>query len=273
MRMSAVWLPKLFELDASYPKRVNILVDRFDASFVPEGEIRIVVLWEPHGRFISKVMEYPDFYDYVFTYHKFVLDNNPKARFFLATTIFVDINRKNEKRFSVSTVVGHKTATAYQGYKMRHELWFKRERITIPTEFYLSGGWRWTKPTIPTIYGEIQTEGERRLGDIKDIVFDSMFHIAIENVHTENYHTEKLVDCFLKRSVPIYMRAKNIGDFFNADGIIQVDNVEQAIEACNSLTEKDYYSRVDAMEDNYNRSLKYIDSNKMLTDRVLEVLE
>lgn len=273
MILNGVWLPANYELDFEYPKRVEILVDQFKLEPVPENEIRIIHIWEPTGFLISDVMKYLDFYTYVLTYHEMIVQNNPKARFFICVTCFVDPNIPHEKKFAVGTVVGHKRDKIFPGYPMRHDLWFKRHQITIPREFYLSGKTRWTEPVIPTVYGNITVEGELTVGQNKDHVFDTMFHIAIENIFMKYWFTEKILDCFLTRTVPIYIGAEAIGEFFNLDGIIRVATVDQAIEVCNKLTPEDYYSRTEAIEDNYRRALPYKDPNRMIAEKVLEILK
>lgn len=46
------------------------------------------------------------------------------------------------------------------------------------------------------------------------------FNIAIENCQQDNYFTEKLIDCFVTRTVPLYWGCPNISDFFNPAGMI-----------------------------------------------------
>jgi hypothetical protein len=79
---------------------------------------------------------------------------------------------------------------------------------------------------------------------------DYMFSVAIENM--DNWFTEKLLDCFLTGTVPIFYGTSNIGKWFNLDGIIILKD-EFDIE---SLTEEMYYSKMDAIKDNYERALK-----------------
>lgn len=272
MKLHGSWLDAVYELDVSYPKRVDIIIDQFKYSAPEEDEIRIVVIWEPDGRIISPVMQYLDFYTHVFTYHQFVLDNNPKAHMFLGVTMFTDPSIQHDKNMGVSTVVGHKTGLTFPGYNMRHKLWFRQEEITIPKEFYLSGGNHFKGDKIKTHYGDITTAGQKRLDGVKDEVFNTMFHIAIENAHMNNFFTEKICDCFLTKTIPIYIGAKNIGDYFNDDGIISVNNVDEIIAVCNTLTKEDYFSMSGAVEENYKKALEYVDYNKMLTKKVLEVL-
>lgn len=79
---------------------------------------------------------------------------------------------------------------------------------------------------------------------------DYMFSVAIENM--DNWFTEKLLDCFLTGTVPIFYGTPNIGKWFNLDGIILLED-EFDIE---ELNEEMYYSRMDAIKDNFERALK-----------------
>lgn len=272
IKLNCCWRESEYELDADYPQQVVVWIDKLPKSPIPDGEKRIVVMWEPLGLSASSVINNQDKYDYVLTYRDEVLRDNPKARFFLGVTVFQREECYSQKGFCVSTVVGHKVNNNMPGYNMRHELWFKKDRINMDTMFYLSGEHRCPSSRIKTAYGDIEVKGELRLGMAKDVVFRCMFHIAIENKFFDNWFTEKIVDCFMGKTVPIYIGAKNIGRFFNEKGIIQVQSVDEAIGACNSLTEDDYYSRAGAINDNFERSQKYLYYDKMLIEKVLEVL-
>ena len=86
-----------------------------------------------------------------------------------------------------------------------------------------------------------------------------MFSIAIENDSYETYFTEKIIDCFLTGTVPIYMGASDIGDLFNINGIIQLEDIRKKDNEYNFdiLTTKLYASMKEAIKDNYERSLQY----------------
>ena len=84
------------------------------------------------------------------------------------------------------------------------------------------------------------------------------FQIVVENDIRPFYFTEKIMDCFASMTIPVYLGAPKIGDFFNADGIITIQKdtpVESIIRQC---TESEYIRRLDAVRDNYKRSLKYL---------------
>ena len=47
-----------------------------------------------------------------------------------------------------------------------------------------------------------------------------MFSIAIENATYDTYFTEKIIDCFATKTIPIYKGTKKVTNFFNKNGII-----------------------------------------------------
>lgn len=53
---------------------------------------------------------------------------------------------------------------------------------------------------------------------------DYCFSFTMENATYSNMFTEKITDCFVTGTIPIYYGIKNIGDFFNIDGIIVLDD-------------------------------------------------
>lgn len=82
---------------------------------------------------------------------------------------------------------------------------------------------------------------------------DYMFSIAIENGIYETDFTEKILDCFATGTVPIYLGAPNIGEYFNEDGIIMLtENFK-----ISDLSEDLYYSKMDAIVDNLERVKNY----------------
>ena len=96
--------------------------------------------------------------------------------------------------------------------------------------------------------------------DSKDIALNEYrYNIAIENDIKPYYFTEKLLDCFASKTVPIYMGATEIEKWFNMDGIIRLnlndlDDIDKILKKCN---ENDYKERKEAIEDNYDRVKKF----------------
>lgn len=89
--------------------------------------------------------------------------------------------------------------------------------------------------------------GFRYLTNVIDGLKDYCFSIAMENATYPNMITEKLTNCFATGTIPIYYGIKNIGDFFNSDGIITL-NDDFKIE---DLSFDLYYSKMLAVEQNF----------------------
>jgi hypothetical protein len=76
---------------------------------------------------------------------------------------------------------------------------------------------------------------------------DYFFSIAMENGTYPLMYSEKITDCFACGTIPIYYGTNMIGDVFNADGIITLDDSFNI----NELTPELYYSKIDAVNENY----------------------
>lgn len=87
----------------------------------------------------------------------------------------------------------------------------------------------------------------------EDALADYMFSVTIENTQYETYWTEKILDCFACGTIPIYHGAPDLGNYFNMDGIIILDDNFDV----KNLTSDLYLSKEDAIIDNYERAMKY----------------
>lgn len=259
-------------VDIDTDKEVDVYIDQTPpVEFVPKGAIRIMILEEPKRSSISVfAQKHPETYTHLLTYYDDILATNPKAKLFLPMTTWVRNYVSPQKTFSVSTVVGGKYDPVMPGYAIRHNLWHNKERITIPRQFYLSGKAKWRHIFIP--WRDIDYTGQLVLGISKEPMFDSMFHIAIENCSIKNMFSEKILDCFQSRTIPIYWGCLNIEDFFNINGIFVAHNLEEIISICNTLTPDIYNSKLAVMEDNYKRSMSWLDSQEQIKIAVLKIL-
>lgn len=96
-----------------------------------------------------------------------------------------------------------------------------------------------------------------------DALRDYRFSVVIENDVSNNYFTEKINDCFLTGTVPIYYGCPNIGDFFNTDGIITFKDHQELLQILDNLTEDDYINRIVAIRDNHERAKQMPLTNDM----------
>lgn len=101
------------------------------------------------------------------------------------------------------------------------------------------------------------------------------YSIVIENGSSPYYFTEKILDCFASMTIPIYLGATRIDDFFNTDGIITIskDNLENLDKVLESCCKEDYESRLEAIKDNYQRVQKYLSFEDYLLDNYEKMFE
>ena len=95
---------------------------------------------------------------------------------------------------------------------------------------------------------------------ISESLTDYRYSVIVEN-STEPYcFTEKIMNCFAAMTIPIYIGASKISEFFNPDGIIvmsektALEKIGEIIKNCN---EQNYMSRKEAILDNYKRINSY----------------
>jgi hypothetical protein len=113
----------------------------------------------------------------------------------------------------------------------------------------------------------------REAAEGKEFIFgDSMFGVIIENTSHRGYFTEKILDSFSLKTIPLYWGCTSISDFFNDKGIIKFNNVDDLIYIVNNLTEQDYYNRLDAIEDNFSRAVNFGDYEVRIADKIKEIL-
>ena len=223
---------------------VELYIDQYPKTPKPKGLVRFCLSHEPHPLVAARAFFHPEYYDYLLTWKTEHLLDIPHARFFHAFDNRCGDYVPRVKEFAVSTVVGEKNE--FVGHHMRQMLYLRQNEITIPKKFYLSGNKKWA---------DIKYTDQPLLDfNTKDALWNTQFHIAIENLFPDNWFTEKLIDCFLTDTVPVYIGPPNIENYFNMDGIILCKNIEEIIEKCNALTPETYDTMKVAMQDNKERT-------------------
>ena len=74
-------------------------------------------------------------------------------------------------------------------------------------------------PDLVDVYGN----GYKSISDKWDVLSRYKYSIVIENCSYPNYWTEKLADCFLAGSYPIYYGCTNINEYFSNDSMDTID--------------------------------------------------
>ena len=111
-----------------------------------------------------------------------------------------------------------------------------------------------------SIFGKGYNPIEYKLEALKDFAFS----IVIENSKMDYYFSEKIIDLFITGTIPIYWGCPSIGDFFNLDGIIVFNDIEDLFIKLNTLSLDKYNYMLPAINDNFERAKKYLTSEDWL---------
>ena len=91
-----------------------------------------------------------------------------------------------------------------------------------------------------------------------DILKHYRYAIEAQNCKKDFYFTERLIDCFLTGTVPIFWGCPSIGKFFNMDGIITFDTLEDLDLILSEANLHNYEKRKEAVYDNFIRAHEYV---------------
>ena len=195
--------------------------------------------------------EYMNEFDFVMTHDQELLDKYPeKTRFTIFGGTWIKTNNYgiHPKTKEVSMVYSDKKYLT--GHKLRHEVAQKVEGIDL--------------------YGR----GTLRSIKYKEkALVDYRYSIIIENSKAENYFTEKLVDCLIVGTIPIYWGCPNVDKFFNTKGMIIVNSLEEIAEAVASLTESQYISKMEYIKDNLELAKQYAITEDWMYNNILKQLK
>lgn len=179
---------------------------------------------------------------------------NPADRYILSR-----IDKQTTAWATVSMICGYKDYMP--GHLVRREIWKRQQEIKIPRKFFQSC---LSKP--PGFNDNPKLTSDNRG---KAAAFDCMFHLAIENCQEINYFTEKIIDCFVTHTIPIYYGCPNIDKWFDTRGIIRVNSAEDAIRVTNSLTPATYQAMLSYAINNEALSKEFA---RPMADRLQELI-
>lgn len=202
----------------------------------------------------KKIFDIGKHYNLIVSWDDEILNTCDNVKFMPFGTTW--INKKNwrlkpkPKKFKVTTLCGGKKNTT--NHLKRFDLWKKQKKIEMPNVF-----WNSSHNKLPDKNNNPILDGQPT-NKIK--MMDAQFHIAIENICEKNYFSEKLIDCLVTGTIPIYCGCTNLGDYFDTRGIIQVQTVSDIIKTCNSLKASLYKEWKEYIEINYHLALEYANS-------------
>jgi hypothetical protein len=240
----------------------SLFVDDIPQSQEDLSSVNIMVLQEPNEyfRLHDFAIANKELFSFILTWDDKVINNCDNAMFlpFGHTWFKPDQYEKpHDKKFEISFIRGILLKT--YGQFLRHELLDRKNEIKMPTNFY-------------DVFGDRHNIEDARIG--KEIVFgNSMFGVAIENTSHNGYFTEKILDCFLLKTIPVYWGCSSISNFFRQDGIVIFDNIDDLIVKVNKLDESYYNDRLDIIEENYKLALQYVNYEQNIVNAITETFK
>jgi hypothetical protein len=180
-------------------------------------------------------------FEYILTFNEEILEKCPNSKKYIFGTSWItpqeyySINLE-EKQFKISMIVGHKTMT--KGHQLRKQILNKN----FPNvDYYVSNsGVHSEKPLV---------------GSSKFKTFEKyQYQIVIENSQQTNYFTEKLLDCLITKTIPIYWGCPNIHEYFDTSGWIFFTDLE---DLKTKMPLNSQYLECKTLESNFLKALEY----------------
>jgi len=150
------------------------------------------------------------------------------------------------KKHNCSLIASEKTDLI--GHKLRHEVveWINQTNADV----------------------DVMGRGYKPFELKKDGLLAYHYSVVIENVPEPDCFTEKLLDCMLCCTLPIYYGPKNIGEYFNLQGIILCDSVIEFQAAIATTVNPPNDIQLAAMAENRKIALGYSNLQQRIVDAI-----
>lgn len=229
---------------------------------VKHNILMLVEAPEFHQKIYEEAYQNLDKFDLVLTFSKKLLDTkNPNVKFnaYGTTWVHESLRKIYNKKLLCSFVVSPKTITS--GHKLRQ--WFAEQ---TPANIAIYGK---NYKDIP--YSKEKNPQSLTNGKIVTLC-SYMFSLVIESCREDYYFSEKLIDCFLTGTIPVYWGCPSIGDFFDTKGMLIFETKEEGLELLSKLTPEIYKDMLPHVRGNFERAKKYADF-KINSEHILPLID
>jgi len=185
-----------------------------------------------------------NYFDGVFTFDSELLSLSDKFSLVPLGGCWVEGEDRlvHPKNKNLSTIVS--TKRFLPGHQLRHDIVNKFSGIDV--------------------FGSGYNPIEKKISGLKDY----RFHIVIENCKKDYYFSEKLIDCFVTGTIPIYWGCPSIGDFFDLDGIITFDSLDELDYILSTLTPELYMEKLESINNNFIKSQDFIIADDIVYKKI-----
>lgn len=193
-------------------------------------------------------------FKYIFTYDERILNEIENARFYpVAAGIW---NREMREGLSMTK---DKDISILSSDKVMCEL--HRFRLELARMCKAEG--------LADTFGKF--DGGTYVESVDETLNRYRFSLIIENDVSDYYFSERLTSCLAAQTVPVYLGARKITEFFNGEGMIllggpDLEGTRQKIREC---TRERYEAMLPAVLDNYNRVQEYVNMQDYLYEHYI----
>lgn len=192
---------------------------------------------------------------YIFTYDEKILNEIENARFYpIAAGIWNQKMKEDlykKKKEDLSILCSDKVMCTLHQFRLELARRCKKDRLAHT-------------------FGKF--DGGSYIQSVDESLDRFRFSIIIENDISDYYFSERLTSCFAAQTIPVYLGARKISQFFNPEGMILLKNadLEVALGAIRQCTKEEYEARLDGVLDNYNRVQEYVNMQDYLYEHFLQ---
>jgi hypothetical protein len=256
------------EFEKIFPDKLKNIDFSFFFDYTPSFEelninpINVFVHEEPNEYFGHHdwIIQNQNYFSVILTWSDKVLNNCSNAIFlpYSETWLKPEQYEKNySKQFLVSHVRGNLLKT--QGHAHRFEYHDRTNELKIPFKSWETAG----------IREQIETCAIAKC----ELFGDAQFGVVIENTSHRNYFTEKIMEMFLLKTIPVYWGCSNIDDFFNPEGIIKFENVDDLIYKINHLDKDFYNSKKEIINENWKLASSFVNYERNIVNKIIEIFK
>jgi len=194
---------------------------------------KVAWLLEPraiHPHIYDWIEQNNKLFDFVLTFDEYLLSKGENYLYYPHGRCWINNYEEIDKDNKVSIIASGKNTT--EGHQLRHKV-IDRFKYNIG------------------VYGY----GYKPVENKEESLSEYMYSVTIENCRQKGYWTEKIVDCFATKTIPIFWGDDAVNDFFDSDGIIYFNDIKELGDILKDLEnngEKIYNSKKAAIEKNFN---------------------
>lgn len=248
-------------------RNIDIYIDT--TEYHPNNSLKIYFQSEPNEIYpcYSYLQSNHNRYDYILCYDITQLQNCNNVITHLCGGTWIKDIPMHEKQYKISNLCGSKQMT-YAHTQRIHLYHSQLEFTSWPITFFRSS----CGDILPNINNNPFIE--KSLESKIDLFKDFQFSIVIENTREKNCFSEKIIDCLITKTIPIYYGCSNIQDYFDISGwiILESNNIVDELKQKLTILDEIYYSKyIDVIQYNYEKAKYHGDTVNNWIDALVQI--